>query len=77
MRAKTRTFDPAQPLNQPEEDIGKARSAEIKELLTRERLEAISICGKVEMEVSERFARSCYRLLDLVSSFLCFMSRVP
>jgi GTP-binding protein YchF len=75
-------------LNQPEEDVGKAPPAETEELLTNERLEAIPICGKVEMEVSDldekerreflkelgimesardRFVRSCYRLLDLVS----------
>jgi hypothetical protein len=75
-------------LNQPEEQAGKAPPPEIEELLIKEKLEAVTLSGKVEMEVSdleekerreflkelgiaeparERFVRSCYHLLDLVS----------
>jgi len=75
-------------LNQAEEDIGKTLPSELADFLAKERVEAIPLCGKVEMELAdleekerleflkelglaesarERFVRSCYALLDLVS----------
>ena len=75
-------------LNLEEEDIGKAPPGELIDYLAKERLETISLSGKVEMEVTElgeeerleflkelgitdlardRFVRSCYTLLELVS----------
>lgn len=77
-------------LNLGEEEIGKALPGELTDLLSKERLEAVRLCGKVEMELAElkeeerleflkemglmesardRFVRSCFNLLELMSFF--------
>lgn len=40
-------------LNLGEEDIGRALQADLSEVLAREQLEAVPLCGKVEMEVTD------------------------
>lgn len=75
-------------LNLGEEQIGKPLPEELASYLVQEHLEAVSLCGKLEMEMGDlkeeerlellkeleisesardRFVRSCYRLLQLVS----------
>ena len=75
-------------LNLGEEDIGRPLPGDLSEVLARERLEAVPLSGKVEMEVADlaesdrveflkelgltesardRFVRSCYHLLQLLS----------
>lgn len=75
-------------LNVAEEEIGKPLPPELLDRATKEGVEAIPLCGKVEMELGElpeperseflkelglsesaadRFVRSSYRLLELIS----------